>query len=127
MPGARKGYSLLEMLITIAVSSIMTLASVPLIAGNGDDARAAEARAEMNAIRERARTVYARTGKVPNNLAELSMSGGEVSGTYFNDTSYKFNASAKNWKITCDNVYSSNPRSLSMTVNLVTGEYSFKR
>src|SRR5688572_3837526 len=124
---SRKGFSILELLVIIAISSVATLVSVPLLMGSTYDARVMEARETLKMIRDRARTVYAYTGKPPNNFQELCLSPTVVKGTYFDADDYKFNSSAKNWRATCEKVFNDKNPHLTMEVDLVDGEYSYSR
>lgn len=108
---------------------ILALAAIPLRQqGSGHEARSSEARAALGAMKDRARVVYQRTGKVPQSFEDLGLAPEELNGSYFTGKDYTITGtSAQNWSATCRGVFSAEPRDLKVTANIINGSASFNR
>ena len=107
---------------------ILALAAIPVHSGGGEDPKSSEARAALGAMKDRARVVYQRTGKVPRSIEELGLGVTELSGSHFSAKDYSVSAtSAENWSATCVGVFSAEPTDLKLTANIVNGSATFNR
>jgi type II secretory pathway pseudopilin PulG len=118
----------LQWVFVLVAFGILALAAIPLNQSSGHEARSSEARAALGAMKDRARVVYERTGKVPKSLEDLGMAPEELNGSYFNAKNYSVTGtSAQNWSATCTGVFNAEPRNLNVTANIINGSASFNR
>ncbi|CAG0998067.1 Fimbrial protein [Gammaproteobacteria bacterium] len=124
----KRGFTLIELLIVVVIVGILALAAIPLIQTNLDEARSAEARAAMGALKDRARVVYQRNPSATLDKASLGLGSTELNGSYFTDANYTVTStSPTNWQVQCDGVFSSAPTDLTVTANIVSGSATFNR
>lgn len=74
----RKGFSLMELILVVAIMSILAGILTPMVFASRDAAKIAKVNAELDAIGTAARMFYADNGAFPANLAALA-AGGYVS------------------------------------------------
>lgn len=92
------------------------------------EATSSEARAALGMLKDRARVVYERTGKVPRDFAELGVREHELLGTYYKPANYIIvGGTPECWSAVCTGVYESQPKHLIVTADLVSGKASFNR
>ncbi|MCC6151481.1 MAG: hypothetical protein IT461_14615 [Planctomycetes bacterium] len=93
-----------------------------------DEVRAAEARAALGAMKDRARVVYQKNPTLKEiSFDDLGMGKIELSGSYFSSENFTCGGTPEKWWAQCDNVYESEPRYLRIEANLVQGSASFNR
>jgi prepilin-type N-terminal cleavage/methylation domain-containing protein len=105
MRSARRGFTLVEILIVVIIVGILSLAAIPLLTNSTRDARRAEAEQLMGAARDYCRTEYAKTGDATNVLTgfNFQVSQGNFSGEYFNVTTFSDTSSVYDAHVSTDN------------------------
>ncbi len=118
----------LAVVLGLVVTAVGTIALWPLRPSGVEEPRPSEARAALGAMKDRARVVYQRTGKIPQNMVELDMTRGELASSEFQPADYVVLGGAANeWKAKCIGVYDIEPRDLVVTADLVRGGCTFNR
>lgn len=90
MRNARRGFTLVEILIVVIIVGILSLAAIPILTNSTRDARRAEAEQLMGAARDYCRMEYAKTGDTTNVQSgfNFQIGQGNFSGEYFNVTTF---------------------------------------
>ncbi len=78
----------LAVVLGLVVTAVGTIALWPLRPSGVEEPRPSEARAALGAMKDRARVVYQRTGKIPQNMVELDMTRGELASSEFQPADY---------------------------------------
>ncbi len=115
--------------VFLAVSAVfVVMAFWPIRPSGVEEPRPSEARAALGAMKDRARIVYQRTGKIPQTMAELDMPRGALAGSEFQLADYVvLGGKDGEWKAKCLGVFNTEPRDLGISANLVTGSSTFNR
>ncbi|NLB69020.1 MAG: prepilin-type N-terminal cleavage/methylation domain-containing protein [Lentisphaerae bacterium] len=74
---ARSGFTLVELLLVVAILGILATVAIMNTAGMSDEARVSATRTSIAAIEQAARMYEVRTGKFPDSLEVLTQSMGE--------------------------------------------------
>lgn len=117
VPGARAnvsrmvaGFSLVELMIVIAVASVSVAVTVPIYASNVMKAKLSEADANLGSIRTQLRIYYGNNNEYPRAESAALVVGatwndinsGQLNGKYFDDSSYTYvSAEGVEFTITC--------------------------
>ncbi len=118
----------LVLILGLVVPAVGVMAFWPIQPSGVEEPRPSEARAALGAMKDRARVVYQRTGKIPQTMAELDMPRGALAGSEFQPADYVVLGGPHNeWKAKCVGVYDSEPRDLIVTADLVGGSSTFNR
>jgi prepilin-type N-terminal cleavage/methylation domain-containing protein len=90
MRNAKRGFTLVEILIVVIIVGILSLAAIPLMTNNTRDARRAEAEQLMGAARDFCRCEYAKTGDSSSVQAGFTFQVGQgnFNGEYFDVTTF---------------------------------------
>jgi len=128
LAGRILGGTPLQWVFVLLLLGLLVLSALPLRGSNISEARSSEARAALDAMKDRARVVYQRTGKAPATLKELGLTDVELRGSYFDASHYRItNANPERWTAACSGVYSAAPRELIVTADLAKGSATFNR
>lgn len=118
----------LVLVLGLVVSAVGAVAFWPLRPSGVEEPRPSEARAALGAMKDRARVVYQRTGRIPQTMAELDMPRGVLAGSEFQPADYVvLSGNANEWKAKCIGVFDKEPRDLVVTADLVGGRCTFNR
>lgn len=118
----------LVLILGLVVPAVGVMAFWPIQPSGVEEPRPSEARAALGAMKDRARVVYQRTGKIPQTMAELDMPSGALEGDEFSMRDYiVLGGNASEWKAKCIGVFEVEPRDLVVTVNLARGSCTFNR
>jgi prepilin-type N-terminal cleavage/methylation domain-containing protein len=96
---ARKGFTLIELMVVILIVSILAAVSIPIMRGRIDAAKWSEGRAMMGTIATALRAYGAEKGPEPDGdwpptLTQLGFQTGDLEGTYFTLTSASWASAA---------------------------------
>ena len=116
----RRGFTLIELMITIMIFGLLATAGTPLLAGAMERARVSEATAAMGSIRRAMRMYYVEHGtyRNPNFLCDrkvtfggiLPLTDGDLEGRYFSSDCYTFEkAKRRTFRIKCSGAESTAP------------------
>ena len=84
-----------------------------------------EARAALGAMKDRARVVYQRTVRAPEDLDDLGIGESELAGSYFDASCYKItDSNERNWTAICKPKNADGPV-LAVVCNLIEGRSQF--
>ncbi len=91
---ARKGFTLIELMVVIMIVGILAAVAIPLMRGRVDSAKWSEGKAVAGTIATALRAYAAEKGgqgawSNPT-LAELGFTTNDMLGTYFNSTNYSW-------------------------------------
>ncbi len=101
-----KGFTLVELMITVVIVGILASVAIPLYQANVKRAKAAEADAILGTIRTALRVYYAENGSYPTatdvypwNVSGLEIDSADVIGKYFPATAFKLTSSSTSYTI----------------------------
>ncbi|NQT63374.1 MAG: prepilin-type N-terminal cleavage/methylation domain-containing protein [Candidatus Marinimicrobia bacterium] len=104
------GFSLVELMIVVAVTSLSAAVTVPIYSNNVMKAKLSEADANLGSIRTQLRIYYGNNNEYPRAESAALVVGatwndintGQLSGKYFDDSSYTYvSAEGIEFTITC--------------------------
>ena len=92
------GFSMVELMIVIAVTSLSVAITVPIYSNNVQKAKLSEADANLGSIRTQLRIYYGNNNEYPKAESAAMVVGatwndinsGQLSGKYFDDSSYTY-------------------------------------
>jgi hypothetical protein len=97
------------------------------VQGQMGDAEMSEARAALGAMKDRARVVYQRSMRAPEDLDDLGIGENELEGSYFDASCYKItDSNERNWTAICKPKNADGPV-LAVVCNLVEGRSQFSQ
>jgi len=118
----QKGFTLVELMITIVIVGILAAVAVPIYTANIKKAKMSECDAALGTIRTALRVYYATndptpaypvwSGAVTADSAGLDIDAADLAGKYFIDTDYTLASTASAYIITCTNAILTTPRTL---------------
>jgi prepilin-type N-terminal cleavage/methylation domain-containing protein len=107
----KSGFSLVELMIVIVVTSILAAIAIPIYSNNVEKAKRAEADAALGSILKELEVFRAEYDRYPKERNDEYVIGsgwndikpGELTGKYFSDSSYTYwgSPNGKFFKITC--------------------------
>jgi len=108
--GMINGFSMVELLIVIAVTTLSVAITVPIYSSNVMKAKLSEADANLGSIRTQLRIYYGNNNEYPTVESAALVVGatwndintGQLNGKYFDDSSYTYvSEEGKEFTITC--------------------------
>jgi type IV pilus assembly protein PilA len=110
---SKRGFTLIELMVVILIVSILAAVAIPILRGRINSAKWSEGRAMMGSIATAIRAYAAEKGPggpPPTTLWTssngLDFSAGDLTGAYFDDTMFSFNATGLyplDFTVTCTN------------------------
>lgn len=79
---ARRGFTLIELMIVVAIIGILAAAAVPNFVDATDEARIARIQSDLSVIGSAVEIYHAKNGKYPSSLSELVSDQADGSGGY---------------------------------------------
>lgn len=101
----KKGFTLVELLIVIAIIAVLAAIATPLALGAINDSKATAIYSEIKSIQTAELTHYVQTGTYPDTHAKLELTGMDAAGKTKN-ASYEYSGSdetKRTLKVTIDN------------------------
>ncbi len=102
----RRGFTLVELMITVVIVGILASVAIPLYQANVKRAKAAEADAILGTIRTALRVYYAENGSYPTatdeypwDVSGLEIDSSDVIGKYFPATSFKLTSTSSSYTV----------------------------
>ena len=112
------GFSIVEMMILVLVSGVLTAIAVPIESNNATNAKISEADVSLHNIRTQLRVHYNKTNSYPilapgSHVVGASwhdIAEGDMTGKYFSDSAYTIESTPSSFTLTCDaeNILTSN-------------------
>ena len=106
----KSGFSLIELMIVIVVTGVLSAVAVPIYSNGVMKAKLAEADGALSSISNYLRIYYAENGKYPKQIQDEHVIGsywndiasGELTGQYFSDSSYTYQSTnGLQYKVIC--------------------------
>jgi prepilin-type N-terminal cleavage/methylation domain-containing protein len=102
------GFSLVELMIVIVIIGVLAAVAVPIYNNNVRKAKMSEADAALGSIRTQLRVYYGENGSYPVATDQYVITAdwadvrsGELTGTYFTDSSYQYTGDGTDYTISC--------------------------
>jgi len=119
----QKGFTLVELMITIVIVGILAAVAVPIYTANIKKAKMSECDAALGTIRTALRVYYATNDPEPkyptaaantpvSTVSGLDIDAADLLGKYFIAANYTLLSADTAYTITCDNVILTTPRTL---------------
>ena len=79
---ARSGFTLMEMLVVVAIIVLLAALAAPIVMGRLEDAKKDKARVDCKTIAEQAKMFKLKYGDYPQTLAQLTQAGSDGSAPF---------------------------------------------
>ncbi len=134
MDEARKGFTIVELLVVVLIVGILAVVAVPLMRGRTDASKWSEAKTAMSMIAATLRTHAREKGSfaAPPTFSQLGIPDQDLDGTYFTHECYEISSASAvdgrvSFVITCRAAHSrrgetpTNPPVMTLTCTAETG------